>query len=600
MPEQARAPLHTQQTIALIESSPLSSSSWEALADKARRENDPLSIKSLEIIIRGLKQIEEVAAADPGPSQRLSEFSQSMFVRLARAYNSPTLLKEVGLIYLRDLQLPAVALEHFERSLLLGGPEKELRPLTEAAAVAVQRQIARRSGEEPQLSGMSSARPLTIVATTILRRTGRMLLPRSLGNTAALPRQDAAEADKESSAILPATTDACLAEADEAIGRGSLQRAEALLRKANENPAATRTMWQAWTHLGQAAFERDDFPRVESAFSEALKHQPEDMAAHFNAGLGHHLNQHFDQALSAYTRADELQARNAKVWCNLGALYFQMDDYERAEEALRDAVKMDPGYARAWDNFAASLGAQDKLDHALAACERALDLRPAYPEVRFKMGVIHFSRNQWPEAQEEFGRAAILPSLAAYCETFLAMIHARLGQTGAAEAAAQRATHLDPKSDLLWMAWNDLGLAWLGGKDYAQAARAYEKATELKPDESGAWFNLGASLQQSGNLTAARKAYQRAIDLKESLAEAWHNLGIICAETGDLPGAAAAFRRETTWAPANVRAWHDLGVVSEQLDLHGAAREAFAKSERPVRPESATPEGSAVATRTED
>ena len=34
--------------------------------------------------------------------------SMAMFVRLAKAYNSPTLLKEVGLIYLRDLNLPGI------------------------------------------------------------------------------------------------------------------------------------------------------------------------------------------------------------------------------------------------------------------------------------------------------------------------------------------------------------------------------------------------------------------------------------------------------------------------------------------------------------
>ena len=80
-----------------------------------------------------------------------------MFVRLAKAYNSPTLLKEVGLIYLRDLNMPNVALQHFERSLRLGGPEKELRPLTEAAAVAVQRQLALRSGAQQGHSGITTA-----------------------------------------------------------------------------------------------------------------------------------------------------------------------------------------------------------------------------------------------------------------------------------------------------------------------------------------------------------------------------------------------------------------------------------------------------------
>ena len=54
------------------------------------------------------------------PPLRPSGLGQAMFVRLAKAYNSPTLLKEIGLIYLRDFNLPDIALQHFERSVVLG------------------------------------------------------------------------------------------------------------------------------------------------------------------------------------------------------------------------------------------------------------------------------------------------------------------------------------------------------------------------------------------------------------------------------------------------------------------------------------------------
>src|SRR5476651_2453311 len=81
------------QNLRLIESDPLSSASWEALAEKVRGQNDPLSIKSLEVIIDGLKKIEEVNTIakekDTAPL-RIAPLSLSMFTRLARAYNSPT------------------------------------------------------------------------------------------------------------------------------------------------------------------------------------------------------------------------------------------------------------------------------------------------------------------------------------------------------------------------------------------------------------------------------------------------------------------------------------------------------------------------------
>jgi tetratricopeptide (TPR) repeat protein len=578
MSETARAPLVSGQTIALIESSPLSTASWIALADKARSQNDPLSVKSLEIIIRGLKRIEEVQEKG-GKSHPLSNLSQSLFVRLARAYNSPTLLKEVGLIYLRDLGMPDTALEHFERSLLLGGPEKELRPLTEAAAVAVQREIAKKNGELPQLSGIASAHHSNPAVTTIIRRTGKMLLPAGFKQTNLIPFVEPEGAGEGAAQPLPATTEECLTEAETALEKGALHRAETLLRKASERPGEPQVMWQAWTNLGQAYYESGAYQEVETAFSEALKFQPDELAAHFNAALGYHLNEKYEEAVAEYSRANELQENHPKVWCNLGVLYFQLDAYDRAEEALRLAVEADADYARAWDNLAASLGAQDKLDEAIAACGRAIALRPDYPESHFKLGIIYFSRNELVKAIIEFQRAAVLPALTGYCDVFSAMGYARLEQTEAAEAAARSAQQTDPKCELLWMAWNDLGLAWFTEKNYERAAAAYAEATKLKPDESGAWFNLGVSYHRSGDPKAARDSYQHAVDLNGSLAEGWHNLGTVCAEMGDFSTAIAAFRRETNWAPNNMRAWFDLGVAYEKANEHEAAHKAFAKAE---------------------
>jgi tetratricopeptide (TPR) repeat protein len=587
-------PLRTSQTIAEIESSPLNPASWEALAEKARGQNDPLSIKSLEIIIHGLREVEKVneqAVQNKTPAPHLSGLSQSMFVRLAKAYNSPTLLKEVGLIYLRDLGLPEIALQHFERSLMLGGPEKELRPLTEAAAVAVQRQIARRSGQEPELSGITMAQHARPVAPNIIRKTGKMLLPTRFTQAATVKLPPSPEDQAAQAEPLPATPEACLAEVEEAMKKGLLGRAETLLRKANEQSGDTIAMWQAWTNLGQAAYDLGDTPLVETAFAEAVKYGSNEMASHFNVGLGYHLNQKFDLAESAYIRANELEPEHPKVCCNLGVLYFQMEAYEKAEAALRRAVAANEEYARAWDNLAASLGAQDKLDEAIEACGRAIALRPDYPEAFFKLGVIYFGNNNLEEAAAEFRRAALLPKLGAYCDMFQAMIHARLERPEEAEADLLRAAQADPQAELLWMAWNDLGLAWFSQKNYVRAARAYGESSALRPDEPETWFNLGVSHHKAGDLKAARDSYQRAVDLQASFAGAWHNLGIVCAESNDLTSAATAFRREIHEAPENIRAWYDLGVILEKLGLVDEAKIAFAKADsmgeaesRPVVP----------------
>jgi Flp pilus assembly protein TadD len=253
-----------------------------------------------------------------------------------------------------------------------------------------------------------------------------------------------------------------------------------------------------------------------------------------------------------------------------------LDQYGHAELALQHATKINPGYARAWDNLAASLGAQDKLDEAMAACKRAMELRPEYPEASFKMGIIHFSKLEFNEAVTQFQLASHLAALTPYSDAFLAMTYSRLEQTAAAEEAVMSAVKADPKCELLWMAWNDLGLTLYAAGEYHRASIAYGEATMIKPDEPEAWFNLGVSYHQGGDLKAARDAYQQAVDLNVSLARAWRNLGIICSQTDDLPGAMKAFRQEVNWDPDNVRAWYDLGVTLEKLGNRDEAAVAYA------------------------
>jgi Flp pilus assembly protein TadD len=569
------------QTLKLIQSSPLDPASWQGLADKVKSQNDPLSIKSLEIIIEGLKRLEEnyLKGEEGGGPPPLSSLSQSMFVRLAKAYNSPTLLKEVGLIYLRDLRMPGVALQHFERALRLGGPEKELRPLTEAAAVAAQVQIAQVEGHGHAHSGIETAKHARPIVPSVIRKTGKMVMPSRFTQTAETKLTATVELESEVGLPLPATTDECLKEADEAIKKGQLRRAAALLEKANKTPADSAAMWQAWTNLGQSFYETSQHVHAEVAFGEALKYDPNEMASHFNVAVGQHLNGKYEDALKSYLKANQLEPNHPKVWCNLGVLNFQTDKYGEAESALRHAVQADPKYARAWDNLAAALGAQDKLDEAIEACQRALELRPDYPESFFKLGVIYFSQNELTKAAEEFRRAASLPILAGYSDAFLAMIHARLEQTEEAEAAVQRAVKADPKCDLIWMAWNDLGLAWYTAGNYQRSAIAYGEATMIKPDEAEAWFNLGVSYHKAGDLKSARASYQQAVDLKESMAGAWHNLGIVCAQNGDHEAAMSAFKREVNCSPENVRAWYDLAVTLEKLGRMDEAKIAHAKVE---------------------
>ncbi len=576
------------EVISLLEAKPLEPELWERLAEAARLRQDALSQKSLEVILAGLRALRQATETAQSRNQRLpapSPLAAPLFSRLAKACNDPRLLKEAGMLYLSTWRLPDIALQHFERCQRLGEPEKDLRPLIEAAAVSVQRLLAAQSGKKPANSGVSGTHHASPVVVDMMRNTQMVMPNRVVPASVTVISRSTEEATEEP---LPKSGVECLREAPSAIAQGRLVRAKALLLRAGDNPRHGREAGQAWASLGKAHYENGVFSEMEMAYQEASKSEPETMVAQFNLALAKQLNRKFEQAEALYLTADHIQPNHPKVWCNLGSLYFQMGRYADAEKSLRRAVQADPDYARAWDNLASALGAQNKLDESLEACRQAIELRPGYPEAYFKMGVIFFGRRSPAEAAEAFRHATALPHLAPFAYAFLGSIHARLEQTGPATQAIERAAQLDPKCELLWTAWNELGKAHYTLGAYRPAAEAFEKATEIKPGESEGWFNLGLASHVGGQREQAREYYRKSVELNGDLHLAWHNLGIVCAELKRHDEAIDAFRNELRIKPNNARGWYDLGVTLESAGLESEALAAFEKAEQLEHPQVAS------------
>jgi tetratricopeptide (TPR) repeat protein len=581
----AKAPMVTGKIglVVRIEMAPLDVSLWEELAGRLKIQNDLLSTKTLDVIISGLKAMAESfkkAEANHVPLPKLSTLSTGQFSRLSKSYNNPKLLKEIGVIYLNELHLPAIALQHFERSQQLGCTEKELTYLIETAAVVAQQQSAQEKGGTPAHSGVSQAQHARPIAADVIRKTDKLLISSKLRPPPSQnPSSKFEPAEKIAEADLPSTTAECLAEAGKALEQGKLNRAHALLVKANKNPASDDEMWAGWTDLGMAYYETNSYAGMEAAYEQAHQYGRNRVASCFNLALAQHLNQNFEGATAFYLTAERIEPKNPKVWCNLGVLYFQKEQYARAEAALRQAVEARPDYARAWDNLGSALGSQNMLEEAFQACQRAAELNPTYPEAHFKMGIIHFGAGRQLEAAESFRLAMQLPILRPYIYAFMGIIQARTEHPEEAEASIRQAAAADPGCGLLWTAWNELGMARSLAKEYDKAIDAYDEALSVKADEPEIWFNLGLNCHAAGYHARAQHFYQRAIDLNPHYYKAWHNLGILLAELGLHSKASMAFWSALQANPDSSRTWYDLGVSLELEGRKEESKAAFTRSE---------------------
>ena len=73
-------------------------------------------------------------------------------------------------------------------------------------------------------------------------------------------------------------------------------------------------------------------------------------------------------------------------------------------------------------------------------------------------------------------------------------------------------------------AYYNLGNAWKGQGQLAEAIHCYRQAIERKPNYAEAYNNLGSALKDDGRAAEAVACFQRALLLKPDLAEARHNL----------------------------------------------------------------------------
>ncbi|UJR84245.1 serine/threonine-protein kinase [Sandaracinus amylolyticus] len=89
---------------------------------------------------------------------------------------------------------------------------------------------------------------------------------------------------------------------------------------------------------------------------------------------------------------------------------------------------------------------------------------------------------------------------------------------------------------------------------YADAARAYERASRIRPRDASVWSGLGAARMQSGNTAGAVQAYRQAISIEPRNARYHVALGRALAAAGDRARARQSFEQALRIDPRNADA----------------------------------------------
>jgi tetratricopeptide (TPR) repeat protein len=559
---------------------------WVDLLTVHALKGDVFSVRTLTVVHEGVEKLAQARAADPGIT--ITNFHTTLFERLQRSFNNPNLLKEIGVAYLEEFRMPAMALKHLDLARQFAPKDRDIEQLQVAAALAVARQMTDQSAH----SGLDEAAPSKPEVATLLRKTTKLAhvvdTRTHLDETAdELGRKQ--EVWRKTGAVKQATGgpaadfQKALGRIQDLISQTDFAGAAAALDEARKAGAPKEELQAYYAQLGLTAYDHGRMEEALDAFLLMRDLGPEAIEGWFNCGLVYQKMGRLDEALASYQEAVRIAPDNPKTWCNLSAVWFERGDHAEAERAARRSLELKDDYARAWDNLASALGAMNRLPEAAEACQRAIHVQPALHSAWFKFGVVNFQLDNMVMATEAFNMAGDNPDFFAYVLYYFSMIEARRGELDQAVEKLGQARAADPDNELESNAIKELASAFTKAGDHAGAADFYAQITEKNPDDFSVWLALGTARHRAEQVDQARQAYLRATELHPENPLPWHNLGLLASDQGRHEESRNYFQREVELAPDDAKAWYDYGVSLQALGLEEESAKAFEQAEGLVK-----------------
>ena len=216
------------------------------------------------------------------------------------------------------------------------------------------------------------------------------------------------------------------------------------------------------------------------------------------------------KAGEACQRALQSDPQNPDVHITLGDLNRQTGRWDQALIEYQRALGQHPNSVDAILGMAEAYNASDRDAEAEKWYARAIELQPNYWATYNKAGVFYFVNARYGDAAKMFQQVVTLvpDNLRGYNN--LGASYQQLGQHEKALQVFSQSLARRPS----WEAYANVGTALYFLGRYSDSAAAYEKASELAPNEYVIWQNLGEAYSRlADGGPRARVAFERAVKL---------------------------------------------------------------------------------------
>ena len=272
-------------------------------------------------------------------------------------------------------------------------------------------------------------------------------------------------------------------------------------------------------------FRSDQVESVRQAvtlFQSAIELAPEYTLAH--AGLSEALWRLYErtndfmfanEALEVCRDAVELDAHSPEARVSCGRALAGTGKTEEALEEFRAAVQLDPRNGEAAEGIARAYETLGRHSEAEAAFLDSVRLRRADWQAYKQLGLFYYRHGRYDEAATRFQRVVDLTPNSAQAFANLGSAFYFAGQREFAKEAWQRSVDIEPRDTSL----SNLGALLLTDRNYVGAARLFEQAVQLDPNDHRPRGNLAAAYFWSNDVRA-KQSYKKAYELAGARLEA--------------------------------------------------------------------------------
>ena len=271
-------------------------------------------------------------------------------------------------------------------------------------------------------------------------------------------------------------------------------------RLARAIDAAKPRLPEPYLELADALRAQNQSGKAIAAYREALRRDPEYLAALMGVGAALDEMGRKDEAADVLRRATHTAPADARIWNSLGAVEFRLGNIKESKANFERAIALDPEMPEPRSGLGLVLAQSGVRDGAEGQFREAIRVLPNYGNAHWNLGNLLFAAGDLPQAAWELRMAAdLLPAHAAVRFNY-AVTLSGLKELAGAELQLTAAIRIDNRFAEAHALLGKL-LQQEGRID--DARREYETALRIRPDLDRAQFDLGALLAGKGDLAGA-------------------------------------------------------------------------------------------------